>query len=435
MPEEQREYEVPEHASEQPEEGKKQQRRDVRMRRGPYGSDSFDAPPVPAFPKADRRQTAATGAAKVLHDAAVDIVRALPIGVYAADARGMVIDANPAFLSLLSVSTIHDLKDKRLAEFVEEGPTRNHALPGDGRLVLRDTAGAQRRVVHTRLGGGKDRHAEISYGVVMVEVAAGDLLTGEGLDAELLHTQKLASLGVLAGGIAHDVNNLLVAIIGHAKLSMMQVPSYVETHNQLQRIEHAALRAAQLTNQLLDYAGKSKPTLGEVDLSKLVEEMARLLEISIAKGVALKYELGEGVPIFRGDGNKLRQVVMNLITNASDAIGDRFGVITVRTGTETVPPSSREQAPGVYVFLEVSDTGHGMDDDTKSRIFDPFFTTKKGGRGLGLAAVLGIVHEHGGIMKVDSSVGTGTTFRMLLPVHEDDGWSLPATGGVVVGLE
>ncbi len=242
------------------------------------------------------------------------------------------------------------------------------------------------------------------------------------LDQQMQQTQKLESLGILAGGIAHDFNNLLVAILGNAGLALMELPKESPARQTVQAIEVAAQRAAELTRQMLAYSGKGKFVIESLNLSKVVEEMAHLLEVSVSKRATLKYRFAADLPAVEGDATQLRQVIMNLITNASDAIGDRNGVVTIATGVMQADLEyfgasylDADLPDGEYVFVEVSDTGDGMDETTRERIFDPFFTTKFTGRGLGLAAVLGIVRGHRGAIKLYSEVGHGTTFKVLFP--------------------
>ncbi len=245
------------------------------------------------------------------------------------------------------------------------------------------------------------------------------------LEAQIQHGQKLESLGVLAGGIAHDFNNLLVGILGNASLALMELPPESPARSIISKIETTAERAAELANQMLAYSGKGKFVVEHLNLNKLVEEMAHLLEISILKKIVLKFSFADNLPYIEGDVTQLRQVIMNLITNASDAIGDKSGVIILSTGVMEVDRAylagtyvNEELPEGYYVYVEVSDTGCGMDKETKAKIFDPFFSTKFTGRGLGLAAVLGIMRGHGGAIKVYSEPGRGTTFKVLFPRKE-----------------
>jgi two-component system, cell cycle sensor histidine kinase and response regulator CckA len=242
------------------------------------------------------------------------------------------------------------------------------------------------------------------------------------LQAQLQQAQRLEGLGVLAGGIAHDFNNLLVGILGNASLVERDLPPDSPAAPVVSEIRSAAARAADLTRQLLAYAGKGRFVVEPVQLSALAEEMAALLRSVISRRATLRAELGADLPGVEADATQLRQIVMNLITNASDALGDRHGVITVRTGTMDVGVEFLRQAigapalsPGPYVFVEVEDNGQGMDAATLARIFDPFFTTKFAGRGLGLAAALGIIRSHRGAIHVRSTPGSGTTVRIVLP--------------------
>jgi signal transduction histidine kinase/ABC-type amino acid transport substrate-binding protein/ActR/RegA family two-component response regulator len=242
------------------------------------------------------------------------------------------------------------------------------------------------------------------------------------LEAQVQHAQKLESLGVLAGGIAHDFNNLLVGVLGHAELARAEVAPDSTLASRLTHIETAALRASELTNQMLAYSGKGKFLVSAIDLTRLVREMAQLLDVSISKKATLRYEFAAATPSIDGDQAQIRQVVMNLLTNASEAIGDREGTITIRIGTMAVDAQyvssivGAVPEAGTYVFLEVADTGCGMDAETASRIFDPFFTTKFTGRGLGLAATLGIVRGHGGGVRIRTAPDQGSTFTVVLPI-------------------
>jgi len=242
------------------------------------------------------------------------------------------------------------------------------------------------------------------------------------LEAQIQHAQKLESLGVLAGGIAHDFNNLLVGVLGNAEIALMDLPPESPARVELQHISTSAQRAADLTKQMLAYSGKGKFVVQALNLSKLVEEMGHLLGISISKKVVLKYNFATNLPSIEGDATQVRQVVMNLIINASEAIGETSGVVTVSTGvmeadrayfSETYLDENLRE--GDYVYLEVADTGCGMEKKTQDEIFDPFFTTKFTGRGLGLAAVLGIMRGHHGAVKIYSHLNRGTSFKVLFP--------------------
>jgi two-component system cell cycle sensor histidine kinase/response regulator CckA len=247
----------------------------------------------------------------------------------------------------------------------------------------------------------------------------------ERLQAQLLQVQKLESLGLLAGGIAHDFNNLLTAILGSASGAMLSLPSESPARPDLENVVLAARRAANLTRQLLAYSGKGHFEVRPIDLSVHVRELASLLETTISKKVQLRLELTPDLPAVLADIAQVQQIVMNLVINGAEAIGDQRGTVLVTTGLQAIDEFyvqslfSREGIKtGAYVYLEVHDTGCGMDEETKQRIFDPFFSTKFTGRGLGLAAVLGIVRGHQGAIKVYSSPGKGTTFKVFFPASD-----------------
>ncbi len=239
------------------------------------------------------------------------------------------------------------------------------------------------------------------------------------LERQVQQAQKLESLGVLAGGIAHDFNNLLMGILGQAGLALLDLPQSHPAHERVRRMELAAQRAAELTNQMLAYSGKGRFALAHVHLSRMVKEMTQLLDTVLTKRATVSLDLAMDVPPIEGDPAQLRQVVMNLLTNASDSLGEEGGTLQVRTGVMATQPDMPclvgAPPPARAVFLEVQDSGCGMDADTLQRIFDPFFTTKFTGRGLGLSAVQGIVRGHNGGIQVKSTPGKGTTFRLLFP--------------------
>jgi signal transduction histidine kinase/CheY-like chemotaxis protein len=267
------------------------------------------------------------------------------------------------------------------------------------------------------------------------------------IERKLIEAQKLESLGVLAGGIAHDFNNLLTAILGYSGLIRNEVPDHSPACALLDGVNQTALRAADLCKQMLAYAGRGRFIVQLVNLSELTRDSERLLHLSISKKASLSLELMSDLPVIKADVTQMRQILMNLVINASEAMGDRAGRITVRTGllqadreyldTTHFAPDLPE---GTYVTLEVTDTGCGMDLETQARIFDPFFSTKFTGRGLGLAAALGIVRGHKGALKVYSELGRGSTLKLLLPAVEgkcapeqpQEATSLSGKGSVLV---
>lgn len=246
-------------------------------------------------------------------------------------------------------------------------------------------------------------------------------------------TQRLESLGVLAGGIAHDFNNLLMAVLGHADLALQEISELSPAVEDLKNIKTSARRAADLCTQLLAYSGQGGGEEKTFSMSKLVDEMVIVLKTSISKKCVLNLQLERRLPMTQGDPSQMQQILMNFVINASDAIGDRSGIINISTGAMDCSQEYLSNGyvitplePGMYVTLEVSDNGPGMDKETLGRIFEPFFTTKFTGRGLGLSAVLGIIRSHGGGLRVYSEPGKGTTFKVLMPALDTD--ALHTTG-------
>ncbi len=277
------------------------------------------------------------------------------------------------------------------------------------------------------------RHADARFVMLVRDVTDRRQAEEENLalERQVQHAQKLESLGVLAGGIAHDFNNLLTGILGQADLALDGLSPMSPVRGNLEEIEKASRRAADLANQMLAYSGKGRFVVKPIGIGELIEEMAYLLDVSISKKAVLKYDLADDLPTFDGDATQIRQIFMNLVTNASEAIGDKSGVITVSTGIMhcdraylegvrgTEKDRQNEPLPeGNYVYFEVSDTGSGMDAETIDKVFDPFFTTKFTGRGLGMSAVLGIVRGHKGALRIYSEVGKGSTFKVLFPATE-----------------
>ena len=245
------------------------------------------------------------------------------------------------------------------------------------------------------------------------------------IERKMQETQKLESLGVLAGGIAHDFNNLLTGILGNASLAAMDSETGAKIHGYLAQIEKASLRAADLCKQMLAYSGKGRYVVQKHDLNALLHDTVNLLQISISKRASLVFDLAAEPIAVLADATQIRQVTMNLVINASEALPESGGTIHIRSGIATVDSaflagimSAPDIRAGKFAWLEVADTGTGMAPDVMEKIFDPFFTTKFTGRGLGLAAVLGIVRSHGGAMQVESAPGHGTRFRIYLPCAE-----------------
>ena len=242
------------------------------------------------------------------------------------------------------------------------------------------------------------------------------------LEARIRHAQKLESLRVLAGGIAHDFNNLLMAVLGNAEMATGDLSLSSPVRGNIEQIEAAARQAAELSQQMLAYSGRWGMVAQENDLNKILTDMGHLLESSVSKKVEVCFELEQKPCRMKADAAQIRQLVMSLVSNASEAMETEGGVVTLRTGHREVDRQyldstyADDRLPeGCYAFLDVSDTGPGMDEETLAKVFDPFFTTRFVGRGLGLAAALGIVRGHRGAVKISSRPGEGTTVRVVFP--------------------
>jgi PAS domain S-box-containing protein len=252
-----------------------------------------------------------------------------------------------------------------------------------------------------------------------------DITERKHAEERIRQAQKLESLGLLAGGVAHDFNNLLVGVIGNASLAEELLPEGHQSAALLQKVVKTGEQAAHLTRQMLAYSGKGQFLLEPVNLSELLPEIKGLVLPSVPKKILLTFELDEQLPFIEADRGQVQQIFMNLVLNAAEAIGSSPGTIRVKTGVRDVASDFIGQhmecqplSPGRYVYLEVGDTGCGMDDGTKARIFDPFFSTKFTGRGLGLAAVSGIVRAHNGGIAVTTAPGAGSCFTVLFPVDD-----------------
>ena len=378
------------------------------------------------------------------------LIGATNTGYVQTDAEGRVIECNDDYLRLTGRASMdevvgrpvtewtapHDIERnaREIANCVSSGFTRNlelDYLTSDGRIIpleinarVRTTASGLRVLAFCRDISAR-RAAEAQR---------------RSFERKLQEKQKLESLGVLAGGIAHDFNNLLTAILGNASLASMDAGEGSPLQPLLGQIEKAGTRAAELCRQMLAYSGRGRFVVQPIDLNSIVQG-TNLLQGSFSKKAVMHFQLAPELPSVLADPAQMRQVVLNLVTNASEAIGDRGGSIVVSTGVRHADAAylaTTQLAPelpeGDYVFLDVRDTGAGMSHEVQARIFDPFFSTKFAGRGLGLAAVLGIVRGHDGAIKVESELGKGTLIRVLLPRaegvsnlaeearHSADGW-------------
>lgn len=306
-------------------------------------------------------------------------------------------------------------------------------------------ANEEQEILATLRGGGRVEHFEtkrlrkdgrvidVSLGISPIRDSAGritgashvarDVTERKAFELQMQQTQRLESLGVLAGGIAHDFNNLLTGVLGNASLTYEILPTEHPARPLVQDVTKAAERAAQLTAQLLAYSGKGQFVIGPTDIDRLLTDISPLIGASIPKQVEVRLDLNHDSPLVEADATQLQQLLMNLMLNAAEAIGeDQPGTVLVKTGwrllnEEQLRNSFSGQAldAGEYAIIEVRDNGCGMDEETIGRIFDPFFTTKFLGRGLGLAAALGIVKSHRGGIRVESTPGRGSTFTVVLP--------------------
>ncbi|WP_411279981.1 PAS domain-containing protein [Gemmatimonas sp.] len=276
--------------------------------------------------------------------------------------------------------------------------------------------------------------------IVGMEVDITDQVRGDEerahVESQMQQAQKLESLGILAGGIAHDFNNLLVGILGNASLALLDLEPGAEARQSIAEIEQSAQRAAELTRQLLAYAGKGRYVVETADASAVISDMTSLMRTAISRNASLQMDLATSLPSIEVDVNQFRQVVMNLITNASDALDAKAGLVSIRTGRQEISreylaacaPGSNAQ-PGTFTYVEVHDNGTGMEEATRHRIFEPFFSTKFTGRGLGLAATMGIMRSHHGAIRVYSEVGSGTSIKLLFPMS-----TLGGSAGVNSGV-
>ncbi|MDD2850732.1 MAG: response regulator [Desulfuromonadaceae bacterium] len=378
-------------------------------------------------------RTSALHEQKALFEA---IFRCIPDAIVYANIDREVVGINTAFTSIFGF-TIDDLAGKKtsffyenLEEYERQGRIRfnmtaaEHTLPyevsyrrKDGTIFPGETLGT---VVKNDCG-------TVTGYIGVIRDITGRKQEEEDrqiLEQQMQHTQKLESLGVLSGGIAHDFNNILAIIMGYCSLTKMD---YETAPKNIIEIEKAAERAAALCRQMLAYAGKAQLTITQVNMWVMVDEMVAMLKSTLPQNAVIKPKLSAGIPYITADASQIRQVVMNLIINASEAIGTEQGEIIVSLTRETVIAGhpekdyhGKEISPGSYVCLEVTDDGCGMDEETKWRIFEPFYTTKFTGRGLGLSAVLGIINSHGGALQLFSQRGQGTTFKVYFPVPMND---------------
>jgi signal transduction histidine kinase/nitrogen-specific signal transduction histidine kinase len=366
-----------------------------------------------------------------------DIVRMMPAGLFIFEVenrnRVILVGANPEAERLAHI-TLEDWKGLEFDEIWPEAAQHNikatFLTPLDtGQVYESDLVEFHGKYMEGFFRVRTFLMPEDRLGIAFEDVTAQKTAEDERrrFEEQVQHTQKLEGLGMLAGGIAHDFNNLLQAILGNAEMARQELPTDSPIGVNIQSIENTSLRAADLCQQLLSYSGQGAFKQELIDLSYLVKDMTQMLTVSISKKIRLEIVFSEEPVLVEADAGQMRQVVLNLITNAAEAIGDIPGTIRLTTmvgqvSDENLQLSRLAQIPaaGEYAQLSVTDTGQGMDEDTLEKMFDPFFTTKFAGRGLGLATVLGIIKRHDGAVLVSAAEQEGTSFAMLLPTAKGE---------------
>ncbi len=400
-------------------------------------------PPAPG-PPPDPAQVLRESEARLrlLVDSAVE-------GIYAVDLEGTATFCNQACLRMLGQRSAGELLGKNMHHLLHQANPDDLAERGETCRIDRTLQHGQEVHVEDQLLRRADgttfaaeywaqpviREGEIVGAVVtLLDVTNRREAEKQRLrfDAQAQGTHKLDSLSVLAGGIAHDFNNLLLGVLANAGMALERLPAEHVARENLEQIETEALRAADLAKRLLAFSGKAKLTTRPLNLAHLLKEIGQVLRTSVSEAIEVEFNLMSQLPLIEGDPTQIRQVMMHLLSNASDAIGDAVpGRITVGTGIVEVEPDYTSDAylpeilaPGTYIYATVTDSGVGMDEPTLHKIFDPFYTTKSTGHGLGLAAVLGIMQGHRGAVQVESRAGAGTTFKVFFPCSDKKDRSL-----------
>ena len=366
-----------------------------------------------------------------------DLYDMAPIGYLTVNKLGVITETNRAITIMLGIQR-HKLLTRRLSQFIrpedqdsyylrhKQGGKTGEIQSWNMRLMRTDGSLFWAHLLATPAPEG-------DYWITCHDISGSVQLEEEklALEQKLQQAQKLESLGVLAGGIAHDFNNILAIIIGYCSLIKKD---YTTAADFIPAIGKAAERASALCRQMLAYAGKSVSSLSEINVVTLVDEMVKMLSSALNENVTITLDCQADIPAITGDASQIRQIVMNLIINASEAIGDAHGEIYVsvaRVAISSTHPTrdhlGKTITPGKYVCLEVTDNGCGMNIETKRRVFEPFYTTKFKGRGLGMSAVLGILTAHKGVLQLTSQPDRGTTFKICLPVETGDSGDVEST--------
>jgi PAS domain S-box-containing protein len=361
------------------------------------------------------------------HERFESLVTGMPLGYIVWSKSFRVVDWNPAAVTIFGYTPKQAVGQRAVDLIVPE--EAQAAFSRMCRTLLDGETRGAAVLVNTRKSGEKIKCEwfntvlrDTQGNVQGIATLVRDVSEREQLEAQLRQSQRLESLGVLAGGVAHDFNNLLVGIMGNASLASEKLPDNSSVRPLLDKVVSAGRRATHLTQRMLAYAGRAAFDVQIMDLNALVEEMADFASAAIPKSVSLKIDTQSDLPLVKADTSQLQQVIMNLLINAAEAIENGDGEVSVSTRVELLDEAriatqfaEQNLKPGPYVCLEVRDNGSGMTQETMNRIFDPFFTTKFAGRGLGLSAMLGIVRAHKGAVSVESEVGDGTVFRVYLP--------------------
>ena len=365
----------------------------------------------------------------------------MPGSVVLLDSKGYIRDANPYFCRAMCYAR-EDLVGLHVSQISQEKPEtieRNIARMIAGEILQHEVTNVQKDG-SLRFYELREAAVTLPDGSMSILAVSNDITDRKRaeqakleMERQLLHAQKMDSLGALAGGIAHDFNNLLAVIMSNIEIAISDIPMTSPVQNYLNNSLLAGKRAAELTRQMLAYSGRGRFITSQVDVSHLVRGLSDLLKVSVSKSVRLEFNLAPDLPLIEVDAAQIQQVLMNLVTNASEAIGEKPGVVTISSTVRECDASylaetrtSNKPRPGRCVILEVSDTGCGMDDSVRAKLFDPFFTTKFVGRGLGLSTVLGIVQGHGGAIMVSSKPKKGTVISVVLPALKKESESTGA---------
>lgn len=353
---------------------------------------------------------------------------------------GRIVEYNQTYREMLGYSD----QELPALTYVDITPSRWHEI--EGRIVAEQVLVRGYSEVYEKEYRGKDGRifpVELRTNLIRDErgepesmwAIVRDISARRMIEDQMRSMQKLESLGMMAGGIAHDFNNLLMGVLGNAELALMEMASGHPAAPNVEQIKVTSLRMAEIARQMLAYSGKSPVTATPLILADVAREMVDLLRVSISKKIDIGIEVDGHVPLMMGDSGQIRQVVMNLILNAADAIGDAVGSIRIRLSGRVLNRAdlapfalSADLPEGDYVCLDVIDTGCGMSDELRRRVFDPFFTTKATGRGMGLAVVQGIVRSHQGGLWIESAVGRGSTFHLAFARASGDAVDAPAMG-------